>query len=131
MQTKKPVVNYHFMLIFTIIVGVIGIALLFLRDFEIMSFMLTLTALGGLIGGSNGYEERDRQQLRRSYKNAFEWLLMVVLGAYAFIECSKWLGALENAAIFLNGHWPVLIFSVMCILMGMAGLKRGVDEGVG
>jgi hypothetical protein len=129
MKKKKSVVNYHFMIIFTIIVGVIGVALQFLRDFELLSFMLPLAALGSLIGGSNGYEERDRQQIRRSYKTAFEWLLLVILAAYAFIACSRWFGALEKTAIFLNGHWPGLIISVMCILMGIAGFQKGVDEG--
>jgi hypothetical protein len=129
MKTKKPFVNYRFMIIFAIVVGVIGIALLFLQDFEIMSLMLTLAALGGLIGGSQGYTEPDRQRLKRSFKPAFEWLLLVIMLAYAFLECSRWLGILVKAAVFLNGHWPGLIICIMCILIGMAGFQKEADGG--
>jgi hypothetical protein len=124
MNTKKPIVNYRFMTLFAIIVGIFGIALLFLPGFELLSFMLTLAVLGGLIGGSNAYQEQDRQQLDRSYKTSFEVLLLVVLAAYALIVLSKGLNILEGVAAFLNGHWPVLIISAMCIAMGIAGLKR-------
>ncbi len=53
--------------------------------------MLSASAVGGLIGGSKDYEERDRQQLRRSYKTAYEWLLLAIMAAYAFIVLSRWL----------------------------------------
>ncbi|MBE3143069.1 MAG: hypothetical protein IMZ61_03995 [Planctomycetes bacterium] len=128
MNTKKPIVNYRFMIIFAIIVGVIGIALQFLPDFELLAFILTLAFLGGLVGGSNGYEEQDPQQLSRSYKTAFEWLLLIVLAAYALIELSRGLGIAEGVVVFLNGHWPGLIVSVMCIVMGIAGLQRRISE---
>ena len=53
---RKPIVSYRFMLILAIIVGIIGIALLFLPDFELLALMLTLAVLGGFIGGTNGYD---------------------------------------------------------------------------
>jgi hypothetical protein len=112
------------MVILALIVGIIGIAFQFVSDFELLSFMLTMAVLGGLIGGNDSYEEQDRQQLRQSYKKAFEWLLLVVLAAYALIELSKWFVGIEEAAAFLNGHWPGLILSVMCIAMGIAGLQK-------
>jgi hypothetical protein len=123
MNTKKPIVNYRFMNLFAIIVGVLGIALLFLPGFELLSFILPLGVLGGLIGGSNGYQEQDRQQLNRSYKTSFEWLLLIVLAMYALIVFSNGLNVLVGVAAFLNGHWPVLIISAMCIVMGIAGLN--------
>ena len=128
MNTNKPIVNYRFMTYFAIIVGVLGIALLFLPGFELLSFMLTLGVLGGLIGGSNAYREQDRQKLSRSYKTSFEVLLLVVLAAYALIVLSKGLNILEGVAAFLNGHWPVLIISAMCIAMGIAGIKGSDAE---
>lgn len=116
-------VSYRFMSILALTVGVICIAIQFLPGWEILSFMLSVAVLGGLIGGSNGYEEQDRQQLRRSYKTAYEWLLLVVMAAYAFIEFSKWL-PIEKTVVFINGHWPGLILAMMCALMGIAGFQK-------
>jgi hypothetical protein len=127
MNTKKRlVVNYRFMIVFTIIVGVIGIVLLFIPNFELISFVLTASALGGLIGGSNGYEERDLQLLEKSYKKVFEWLFLLSLAASAFLALSSLFVGLEGAVVFLNNHWPGLIISIMCILMGIAGFQRRI-----
>ena len=120
--------NYHTMIILALIAGGLGIAFQFMPDGEILSFMLSLAALGGLISGSKDYEERDRQQLRESYKTAFEWLLLAIMTVYAFIALSRWLIIMEGAVIFLNGHWPGLIISIMCLLMGIAGLQRMPSE---
>ena len=129
MNTRNPIVTYRFMIIFAIVVGIIGIAILFLPDSDLLSFMLTLAFLGGLIGGENSYDEQDRQRLQQSYKPAFEWLLLVLLAAFAFIACSKWFGIGGGVIIFLNSHWPSLIVSVMCILLGIAGYQKLVGEG--
>ncbi len=74
-------VNYRTMLVLALIAGAFGIAVQFMPDGEILSLMLSASALGGLIGGSKNYEERDRQQLRQSYKTAYEWLLLAMLAA--------------------------------------------------
>jgi hypothetical protein len=120
--------NYRTMIILALIAGSFGIALQFMPDGEILSFMVSVAALGGLIGGSNGYNERDRQQLRQSYKTAYEWLLLAIMTAYAFIVFSKWLNIIEEVAIFLNSHWPGLVISIMCLLMGLAGFQRTRSE---
>lgn len=121
-------VNYHTMIILALIAGGLGIAFQFMPDGEILSFMLSLAALGGLISGSRDYEERDRQQLRESYKTAFEWLLLAIMAVYAFIALSRWLIIMDGAVIFLNGHWPGLTISIMCLLLGIAGLHRIPSE---
>lgn len=122
MQDKRRV-NYQFMLVLALGVGILGIAFQFVPGLELLAFMLTVAVLGGLIGGSNGYEERDRQQLARSYKPAYEWLFLIILSAYAFSELSSWLH-FDGAVIFLNGHWPGLIIAMMCALMGAAGFQK-------
>jgi len=125
MNTKtRFVVNYHFMVILALIVGVIGIAFQFIPGSEPFSFMLTVAVLGGLMSGSNRYEERERLQLERSYKTAFEWLLLAVLAAYAYTAFSRWFVFIDGAVVFLNSHWPGLILSMMCIVMGMAGFQK-------
>lgn len=121
-------VNYRTMIILATAAGVCGITFQFLPDGEILSFMVSLAALGGLMGGSKGYNEQERQQLRQSYKTAFEWLLLALMIAYAFILFSGWLQVIEGAAVFLNSHWPGLVISSMCLFMGVAGFRRMRSE---
>jgi hypothetical protein len=126
---RRPIVNYRFMLILAIIVGIVGVALLLLPDFELIVLILTLAVLGGLIGGTHGYEELDRQRLTHGYKSAFEWLLLVLLAAFGLIELSRWFGVIKGTVVFMNEHWPGLIISVMCILIGISGFQRKMVEG--
>ena len=127
---KRMLVNYRFWIIYALIVGVIGIALQFIPDFELLSLMLTISALGALVGGSNGYEERDRQQLEKSYKMVFEGLLFIALAASAFQAFSKLFAILEGPVAFLNNHWPGLIISILCILLGIAGFQKRIRRGI-
>ena len=116
-------VSYRTMIVLAVIAGGLGIALQLMPDGGILAFMLSLGALGGLISGSNTYNERDRQLLRQSYKTAYEWLLLAIMAAYAFILFSGWLNTIEAAAAFLNHHWPGLVISTMCLFMGIAGFQ--------
>ena len=128
-KKNKFKVSYRSMSILAIIVGGLGILFQFMPDLEFFSFFLSVPVLGGLISGSSGYEEQDRQQLRQSYKIAYEGLLLVIMFAYAFIEFSKWLAPANGAFNFLNAHWCGLMFAVMCALMGIAGIQRKSNEG--
>lgn len=121
--------SYRQMAILALVVGTIGIAFQFLPDFGLLTFMLTIAVLGGLIGGSGSYEQRDRQQLEQSYQKAFAGLLLVVMAAYALIEFSRWFLFVDNAAAFLNAHWPGLLLSVMCLALGIAGLQKAKTSG--
>lgn len=122
--SAAPLVNYRFMSGLAVVVGILGIAFQFLSSWEFFSFFLCVPVLGGLIGGSSGYGEQDRQQLRRSYKAAYEWLLLVVMAAYAFIVLSRWVLLGLSGVEFLNSHWPGLMLSAMCALLGLAGLYQ-------
>ncbi len=94
------------------------------RFVVLAAFMLAVAVLGSLVGAGSTYEERDRQQLARSYKFTLEWLLLAVMAAYALIEVSKWFGVMHGAAAFLNDHWPGLVLSAMCLLTGLAGFRK-------
>jgi hypothetical protein len=128
-KRNKSKVSYRSMRILAIIIGGVSIILQFMPDWEFFTFFLSVPVLGGLIGGSSGYEERDRQQLRQSYKTAYEGLLLIIMVAYAFMELSKWLAPTNGALNFLNGHWCGLMLAVMCALMGIAGIQRKSSEG--
>jgi hypothetical protein len=116
--------SYRSMIVLALFAGGLGIVLQLMPDGELLAFMLSVAVLGALMGGSNAYNERDRQRLRQSYKTAYEWLLLAIMAIYAFIVFSRWLSIIEGVAIFFNNHWPGLVISMMCIFMGMAGLQR-------
>jgi hypothetical protein len=120
-------VSYHTMIVLAVIAGAFSIAVQFMPDGEILGLMLSMAALGGLVGGSNAYTERERRQLSQSYKTAFEWLLLAILVAYVIILNSRWLNGIQGMASFLNNHWPVLVLSTMCLLMGIAGFQKMRD----
>lgn len=124
MYAKPFTDHYHAMIFLAIVAGIAGTAFQFLAGFEILSFLLVIVALGGLIGGSNLYGNQQQQCLLRYYKTTFEWLLLAVFSVYAFIEISRYLPRLSEAATFLNGRWPGLILSLMCVVVGVAGLRR-------
>lgn len=120
-------VNYRFMSILAAVTGGVGILLQFTSLGDLTLF-LALAVLGGLIGGRNDYEPRERFQFDRSFRTAFEWLILIMLMAYAFIVLSKWVFLIEGAVAFLNGHWTGLTISTMCLLMGLAGSRRTPAE---
>lgn len=115
----------------TLVVGIASsILIVILPDFELLAFMITVSTLGGLVGGSSGYKELERQALQKSYKLALEWLILVIMGLYVLVHLASALPATEGVAGFLNKHWPVLILATMCILMGLAGFRRKSWEGL-
>ncbi len=120
--------SYRTMLILAVVVGAFSVALPLIRGGELLSFMLSIAVLGGLIGGSHAYNERERQQLRQSYQIAYEWLLLAMMVAYAILLTSRWMNVITGVALFLNSHWPVLILSLMCLFLGMAGFLRIRNE---
>ncbi len=125
MNTKKRrVVSYQAMIILAVVVGVFGIIFQFIPGWELLTFMLSIGVLGSLIGGSKEYEERERRKLEQSHKTTIEWLLLIVMAAYAFIVLPRWL-PIDGAVMFLNGHWPGFLLAVMCLLMGIAGFRKG------
>jgi hypothetical protein len=124
---NQPRVGYRAMLILAVVVGVVSLGLQFLPDMQGITFMLSVAVLGGLIAGSSGYSEPDRQQLARSYKTAYAGLLLAVMSAYALVELAKWM-QFGPLAAFLNAHWPGIILALMCALLGLAGLRK--QEGL-
>jgi len=117
--------DYRFIRGLTLVVGIVSIILIVvLPDFDALAFMLTVSALGSLVGGSSSYKELERQVLQKSYKLTLEWLILVIMSLYVLVLITSALPGTEGIAGFLNKHWPGLILSIMCILMGLAGFRR-------
>jgi len=115
--------NFHFMAVLAVVAGAAAIALQLVRGFELLSFVLSVAVLGGLMSGSPSDDDQARRRRAGSYKAAFEWLFLIVLAAYALIELSRWL-PVAAVTTSLNAHWPGVLLAIMCLVMGIAGLRR-------
>jgi len=123
---RKPslLIEYHSMAVLAVVVGVLTIALQLVPGFELIAFMLSVAALGGLLSGSTPHDDQAPQRLANSYKVGFESLLLIIMAAYALIEVSSWLG-FQGVRAALNARWPGLLLAIMCLVMGLAGLRAG------
>ena len=115
--------DYHFMAVLAVVVGAVTVALQLIPGFELISFVLSVAALGGLMSATPSMDDQACQPLNSSYKTALEWLLLIVMAAYALIELSRWL-PIVGVTTSLNAHWPGLLIATMCLVMGLAALKR-------
>jgi hypothetical protein len=127
-MNRQGRVNYHGMALLALIAGAAGLALHLMHDGELLAFMLSAAGLGGLVGGRPAYTEGERQQLSRSFQTAFEALLLCLMGAYAFVLAGGALPLLSEGVVFVNGHWPSLVIALMCLLLGLAGLRPAPAE---
>jgi hypothetical protein len=107
-----------------IVVGVVRIGILFILGFKILAYMLTVTAIAGLIGGGKGSLEQPRLLQADCFKRAFEALFLIIMAAYGFIVISNGFVELIGAADFINNHWPALMLSAMCITLGLARMQK-------
>lgn len=123
MKTQRRA-SYHSMSLLALLAGTIGLALHLLPGMAPLSFMVSLAAVGGLIGGRGDYTETERQQLLTSFKTAFEAQLLVIMAAYFFIVVAGGLPLFDAASSFLNAQWPSLVIALMCLLLGLAGLRH-------
>ena len=130
MKTQRPI-SYHAMTLLAVMFGAISLALHLLHGMELVSFILSVASVGGLVGGRPGYSEAERQQLTRSFQTVFEAQLLMMMAAYAFILVAAGLPLLSTVVVFLNARWPSLVISLMCLLLGLAGLRPAPVENVG
>ena len=123
---RKPSLplDYHFMAVLAVVVGVLTIALQLLPGFELISFILSVAAFGGLLSGTTAHDDQAPQPLVNSYKVGLESLLLILMAAYALIQVSDWLG-FQGVSAALSTRWPGLLLAIMCLVMGLAGLRAG------
>lgn len=116
------------MIVLVLFAGLFGVAVQFFGDLKDMAIFIGIGVFGGLVASSKDFDERELQLLSQAYSMAFQWLFFAVLVAYAFLTVSQWLKAADGIAVFLNTHWLGLTVSLICILLGVAGL-RVFEEG--
>jgi len=125
MDTQKKIVyTYQMTIVFALMCGVFSIVTQFFEGFEAIGLVLATSGMASLIGGGKGKAETAPHLVEKSYKISFEWLLLIVMFAFAFIMTSNIFHVFIGANNFINAHWPGLVLSVMCIVLAISGLRK-------
>ena len=115
----------HLSLSFMVMVlwaGIVGIAFQFnesVKDLAIFTGMVTFFSLGIT---SRKFDEREQQLLSQAYSITFQWLAVILLVAYVFLQISARTSFASGFALFVNTHWMGIIVSVICAILGGAGI---------
>ena len=116
------------MIVIVLFAGLFGMTVQFFGDLKDIAILVGIAVFGGLVASSNNFDEREQQLLSQTYSMAFQWLFFALLVAYAFLEVCEWLNAANSITVFLNTHWLGLTVSLICLLLGMAGLRLFKEE---
>lgn len=115
------------MMFITLFAGATGFVYQFIADGAMLTFLVTVAAIGGLAGSSKSFDERERQLLWQSYAKAFEYLFVAIYIAYSLMLLASFLRIGSGVIAFINGHWLAMIASAMCIILGSIGMLKFHD----
>lgn len=116
--------TYSMMIAFSLVCGVVSIVVQLLEGFEAVGFLLAISGIAGLSGVWKGKGESSPHLPMKSYKTAFEWLLLVIMFTYAFMVTSNGFQIFVRVNEFFSAHWPGLMLSVLCVVLGLSGLQK-------
>ncbi|MDT8306642.1 MAG: hypothetical protein RRC07_11965 [Anaerolineae bacterium] len=102
--------------------GVFGLATQFFPGLESMALLAGIPLLGSLVATSQIFDEREERLLNQAFSTAFQWVSFALFVFFALYESLSWLNAGDNLIQFVQLHWIGLVFSVMILFLGVAGL---------
>lgn len=103
--------------------GVTGFFYQFMADGTFLTFLVCMVALLGFGNNRKDLDERDIKLLEQSYSQAFMGVFGVVLLVFLFqLYFGKLPFAAEIIAV-INAHWTGIMVSIMCIFIGIAGIR--------
>jgi hypothetical protein len=111
--------SFMWLLIFA---GLFGLATQFFTGLESMALFAGIPALATLVTTSKIFDEREQKLLDLAYSTAFQWLGILLFFFFAAYELLKALDLGRSLIQFANLHWIGLVFSLMLLLLGLAGL---------
>jgi hypothetical protein len=112
------------MMIFVLWAGLFGVAVQFNESVKNLAIWIGLVELFSLtVASRKYYDEREQQLLNQSFSSAFQWLAIVLLITFGFLQFSERLNVASNITSFINSHWIGLTVSIMALLLGLIGLR--------
>jgi len=116
------------MMILVLWAGLFGIAVQFIESVKDLAIFAGMVEFFSLVVTSRKFDEREQQLLNQSYSLTFQWLIIILLVTYGFLQVSERLNIANNIASFINTHWVGMIVSVICVLLGITGLRFFREE---
>ena len=91
-MSTKPVIKHQrlalMMMAITLIAGLMGFVFQLMPDGTMLTFLVGVSAIGGLAGSSQSFDERENQLLWKSYSKAFEYFFFILYMVYALVMFS-------------------------------------------
>jgi hypothetical protein len=111
--------SFMWLLVFA---GLFGLATQFFPGLASLALFAGVPALAALATTSKVLDERERQLLDQAYSTAFQWMGILLFVFFAAYELLQALNLGRGLIQFANLHWIGLVFSLMLLLLGLAGL---------
>jgi hypothetical protein len=111
--------SFMWLLVFA---GVFGLATQFFPGVETMALLAGIPLLASLVTTSQIFDEREERLLNQAFSTAFQWTSFALFVFFALYESLIWLNVGDSLIRFVQLHWIGLIFSVMILFLGVAGL---------
>ncbi len=102
--------------------GVVGIAFQLNESVKDLAIFTGMVTFFSLTISSRKFDEREQQLLSQAYSITFQWLAVILLACYAFLQISAQANFGAGIALFLNTHWIGIVVSVICTILGGAGI---------
>jgi hypothetical protein len=101
-----------------------GVAVQFNESVKNLAIWIGLVEFFSLtVASRKYYDEREQQLLHQSFSSAFQWLAIVLLITFGFLQVSERLNVASYITSFINSHWIGLTVSIMALLLGLIGLR--------
>ena len=115
----------HLSLSLTVLVlwaGIVGLAFQLNESIKDLAVFTGLVTFFSLVISSRRFDEREQQLLSQAYSITFQWLGVILLVVYIFLQVSERTNIAGGMALFLNTHWIGITVSIICTILGGAGI---------
>jgi hypothetical protein len=102
--------------------GIVGIAFQLNESVKDLAIFTGMVTFFSLVISSRKFDERELQLLSQAYSITFQWLAVILLVIYIFLQISARANFAGGIALFLNAHWIGITVSVICAILGGAGI---------
>ena len=102
--------------------GIVGLAFQLNESIKDLAVFTGLVTFFSLVISSRRFDEREQQLLSQAYSITFQWLGVILLVVYIFLQVSERTNIAGGMALFLNTHWIGITVSIICTILGGAGI---------
>jgi hypothetical protein len=102
--------------------GIVGLAFQLNESIKDLAIFTSMVTFFSLTISSRKFDEREQQLLSQAYSITFQWLAVILLVVYVFLQISARANFAGDIALFLNSHWIGITVSIICTILGVTGI---------